>query len=51
VTKAVTRRFFFIGTALFTLAFIALTVHTHTTIATRTHADQLTDEVRRGERV
>ena len=51
MTKAVTRRFFFIGTAVFTLAFIALTVHTHTTIATRTHADQLTDEVRRGERV
>jgi len=51
VTKAVTRRFFFIGTAVFTLAFIVLTIHTHTTIASRTHADRLTDEVRRGGHV
>jgi nitric oxide reductase subunit C len=51
VTKAATRRFFFIGTAVFTLAFIALTIHTHTTIASRTHADRLTDEVRRGGHV
>ncbi len=51
MTKATTRRFFFIGTALFTLAFIALTIHTHTTIGSRTHADRLTDEVRRGGRV
>ena len=48
MTKATTRRFFFIGTVLFTLVFIALTVHTHTTIASRTHADRLTAEVRRG---
>jgi nitric oxide reductase subunit C len=51
VTKAATRRFFFIGTALFTLAFIALTIHTHTTIASRTHTDRLTDDVRRGGHV
>jgi nitric oxide reductase subunit C len=51
VTKAVTRRFFFIGTALFTLAFVALTIHTHTTIASRTQANHLTDEVRRGGQV
>jgi nitric oxide reductase subunit C len=51
VTKAATRRFFFIGTAVFTLTFIALTIHTHTTIASRTHDDRLTDEVRRGEHV
>jgi nitric oxide reductase subunit C len=51
LTKAATRRFFFIGTGLFTLVFIILTIHTHTTIASRTHADRLTDEVRRGGRV
>jgi nitric oxide reductase subunit C len=51
VTTATTRRFFFVGTALFTLVFVALTVHTHTTIASRTHEDRLTDEVRRGGRV
>jgi nitric oxide reductase subunit C len=51
VTKATTRRWFFIGTAVFTLAFIALTIHTHTTIAGRTHEDRLTDEVRRGAHV
>ena len=51
MTKAATRRFFFLGTALFTLAFIALTVHTHTTIASRTHEANLTDDVRRGGRV
>jgi nitric oxide reductase subunit C len=51
VTKATTRRWFFIGTAVFTLVFIALTIHTHTTIARRTHTDRLTDEVRRGGHV
>jgi nitric oxide reductase subunit C len=51
LTKTSTRRFFFGGTVLFTVVFIVLTIHTHTTIATRTHADQLTDEVRRGGRV
>jgi nitric oxide reductase subunit C len=45
MTKATTRRFFFLGTALFTAAFIGLTIHTHTTIASRTHADRLTPEV------
>jgi nitric oxide reductase subunit C len=51
LTKATTRRFFFIGTVLFTLVFIGLTIHTHTTIASRTRVDRLTDEVRRGGRV
>jgi nitric oxide reductase subunit C len=51
MTKATTRRLFFVGTALFTLVFIALTVHTHTTIASRTHEDHLTDAVRQGGRV
>jgi nitric oxide reductase subunit C len=48
VTKATTRRFFFGGTVLFTLVFIALTLHTHTTIAERTHADQIDEQVVRG---
>lgn len=51
MTKAGTRRFFFGGTLLFTLVFIGLTIHTHTTIAARTHDDALTDGVRRGLRV
>lgn len=48
MTKATTRRFFFVGTLLFTLVFIGLTVHTHTTIAARTHADQIDEGVVRG---
>ena len=51
MTTATTRRLFFLGTLIFTLAFIALTVHTHTTIADRTHTEHLTDDVRRGGRV
>jgi nitric oxide reductase subunit C len=51
MTTATTRRFFFVGTFVFAAAFVLLTVHTHTTIAARTHADRLTDSVRRGERV
>ena len=48
MTKATTRRGFFIGTALFAATFIGLTIHTHTTIAARTHADELTPEVVQG---
>jgi nitric oxide reductase subunit C len=48
VTKASTRRGFFVGTLLFGAAFIGLTIHTHTTIAARTHGDALTPEVVRG---
>jgi nitric oxide reductase subunit C len=48
VTKATTRRFFFGGTILFTLVFIGLTLHTHSTIAARTHADQIDEQVVRG---
>lgn len=48
MTKATTRRFFFLGTALFTAVFIGLTIQTHTTIASRTHADRLTPQVVRG---
>jgi nitric oxide reductase subunit C len=51
VTKTTTRRWFFIGTVIFTGVFIAMTVHTHTTIAARTHEDRLTPEVIRGLRV
>jgi nitric oxide reductase subunit C len=51
VTKATTRRFFFIGTALFTIVFIGLTLHTHATIAERTHSDRLDERVVRGLRV
>jgi nitric oxide reductase subunit C len=51
MTRAGTRRFFFGGTLLFTLAFIGLTVHTHGTIAARTHADAIDDGVRHGLRV
>jgi nitric oxide reductase subunit C len=48
ITKADTRRFFFIGTVVFTGVFIAMTIHTHTTIAARTHSDRLTEDVVRG---
>jgi len=48
VTKAATRRFFWGGTALFTAVFIGLTIHTHTTIAARTHSEALTPDVVRG---
>lgn len=48
VTKATTRRFFFLGTALFTLVFVLLTLHTHSTIAQRTNSDRLDERVVRG---
>jgi nitric oxide reductase subunit C len=48
LTKAATRAFFFGGTALFALVFVGLTVQTHSTLAERTHPENLTDEVRRG---
>jgi nitric oxide reductase subunit C len=48
VTKATTRRFFFGGTLLFTAVFVGLTIQTHRTIASRTHADRLTPQVVRG---
>jgi len=49
--KKAARNFFILGTALCTLAFIWLTIDTHTTIPKRTHTDQLTDEVVQGKRV
>ena len=48
MTRASSRRFFFVGTALFTLVFIGLTVDTHRRLASRTHPENITDEVRRG---
>lgn len=51
MTKAASRRFFWGGTVLFTAIFIGLTIHTHTTIGARTHADALTEEVVRGKGV
>jgi nitric oxide reductase subunit C len=51
MTKATTRGFFFAGTAYFVIAFALLTVHTHTTIADRTHEEKLTDPVRQGKHV
>ena len=48
MTKATTRRFFWIGTVIFTAVFIGLTIHTHTTIGARTNTDALTEEVVRG---
>ncbi len=48
MTKVSTRRFFFGGTVVFTLVFIGLTIHTHTTIAARTHADAIDAGVVRG---
>lgn len=48
MTKATTRRWFFGGTVVFTLVFIGLTIHTHTTIDARTHADELDEAVVRG---
>jgi nitric oxide reductase subunit C len=51
MTKATTRRFFFIGTAIFTAVFIGLTLHTHSTIAARTHGDRLDERVVRGVKV
>jgi nitric oxide reductase subunit C len=48
LTKASTRRAFFLGTALFTAIFAGLTIHTHTTIAARMHSKALTPGVVRG---
>jgi len=48
MTKTTTRRFFWIGTVLFTAVFVGLTIHTHTTIGRRTNAEALTAEVVRG---
>ncbi|HME69932.1 MAG TPA: cytochrome c [Myxococcota bacterium] len=51
MTRASSRRFFFVGTALFTLVFIGLTVDTHRRLGSQTHAENITPEVSRGLRV
>ena len=51
MTKSTTRGFFFAGTFFFVTLFILLTIHTHTTIAARTHEEGLTETVRHGEHV
>jgi nitric oxide reductase subunit C len=51
VTKAQTRGFFLGGTGVFTLVFIALTLHTHSTIEARTRGDRLTPQVASGLKV
>ena len=51
MTKAHTRRFFVWGTIAFSAVFIALTVHTHTTLAERTNSASITPEVVHGLRV
>jgi nitric oxide reductase subunit C len=48
MTRASSRRFFFIGTGLFTLVFIGLTLDTHARLAARTHSENITVEVSRG---
>jgi nitric oxide reductase subunit C len=51
MTKSTTRSFFFVATLFFAALFILLTIHTHTTIAARTHEEGLTETVRHGEHV
>jgi len=51
VTRSSTRAFFFGGTLLFTIVFIALTIDTHRAIAARSEAHPIPPEVARGLRV
>lgn len=51
MTKAQARNLFIGGTLLFTLIFLGLTYHTHTTISQRTHEDKLTPQVVEGKKV
>ena len=51
MTKRQTRAFFFAGTGLFALIFIALTVDSHRQFATLTHSDKITAAVIAGKHV
>jgi nitric oxide reductase subunit C len=51
MTRRQTRLFFVAGTAIFTLVFVALTIHSHTRFAELTHADAITADVIAGKLV
>jgi nitric oxide reductase subunit C len=51
MTRRQTRFFFIAGTTIFTLVFVALTIHSHTRFAALTHADAITADVIEGKHV
>jgi nitric oxide reductase subunit C len=51
MTKRQTRLFFLVGTTIFTLVFLALTIDSHRQFPAITHEDKLTDEVVAGKHV
>jgi len=51
MTRRQTRFFFIAGTTIFTLVFVALTIHSHTRFAALTHADAITADVIAGKHV
>ena len=51
MTRRQTRFFFIAGTTIFTVIFIALTIHSHTRFAELTHADAITPDVIAGKHV
>lgn len=51
MTKQHTRMFFYVGTLLFSLIFIGMTIHSHTQFGELTNADKLTPQVVQGQHV
>ena len=51
MTRRQTRFFFIAGTTIFTVIFVALTIHSHTRFAELTHADAITADVIAGKHV
>jgi nitric oxide reductase subunit C len=51
MTRRHTRLFFVVGTTVFAIVLIALTIHSHTQFAALTHEDALTDQVVAGKHV
>jgi nitric oxide reductase subunit C len=51
MTRRHTRLFFIAGTAIFTIVFIAMTVHSHMRFGELTNADEITEEVIAGKHV
>jgi len=51
MTRRHTRLFFIVGTTVFAMIFIGLTIHSHTQFAELTHADAITPEVIAGKHV